>query len=53
MPLNDDPNALGDEAYAALLAEAEKTAKPCPVAPPADEVAAAVARLDAKDGQDG
>jgi hypothetical protein len=48
MPLNDDPDALSDERYSALLAEAEKTAEPCPVAVPADEVAAAVARLDKK-----
>jgi hypothetical protein len=53
VPLNDDPDALSDHEYAALLAEAETTAEPCPVAVPADELAAALARLDAEDGQDG
>jgi hypothetical protein len=54
MPLNDDvENSLSDERYSALLAEAEKTAEPCPVAVPADEVAAAVARLDAEDAAGG
>lgn len=51
MPLNDDvENSLSDEAYSALLAEAEANAEPCPVSVPADEVAAAVARLDNADG---
>jgi hypothetical protein len=50
VPLNDDPNALPDHEYAALLVEAEKTAEPCPAAVPADEVAAAVARLDDAEG---
>lgn len=49
MPLNDDPDALSDDEYSALLAVAEETAEPCPVAAPADEVAAALARLDADD----
>jgi hypothetical protein len=51
MPLNDDPDALSDHEYAALLAEAEQTAEPCPAAVPADEVAATVARLDADNGE--
>lgn len=52
MPLNDDPDALSDEQYSALLAEAEATAEPCPVAVPADVLADALARLDAE-GDDG
>jgi hypothetical protein len=47
MPLNDDPAALSDERYAVLLAAAEVNAVPCPIAVPADEVHAALARLDA------
>ncbi len=47
VPLNDDPDALSDAEYDALLAEAEQNAEPCPVAVPADELAAALARLDA------
>jgi hypothetical protein len=46
MPLNDDPDAMTDEAYSELLAEAEANAEPCPVAVPADEVDAALGRLD-------
>lgn len=44
--MNDDPDAMTDEAYSELLAEAEENAEPCPVAVPADEVAAALGRLD-------
>lgn len=51
MVLNDDPDALSDQEYAVLLAEAEDNAEPCPVSVPADEVAAALARLDASDGE--
>jgi hypothetical protein len=47
LPLNDDPDALSDSAYAALLAEIQPNVEPCPVAVPADELAAALARLDA------
>ena len=50
VPLDDDPDALSDEQYSALLAEAVETAEPCPVAVPADELAAALARLDAANG---
>jgi hypothetical protein len=51
VPLNDDvENSLSDHEYAALLAEIEPNAEPCPVSVPADELAAALARLDAQDG---
>jgi hypothetical protein len=42
MPLNDDPEAMSDAAYWALVGEGE----PCPNAVPADVVADALARLD-------
>jgi len=51
VPLNDDADALSDQEYAVLLAEAQETAEPCEVAVPADELAAALARLDAADGE--
>lgn len=47
MPLNDDPDALTDDQYNALLAEAEATAEPCPAAVPPDVLEAALARLEA------
>jgi hypothetical protein len=51
MPLNDDPEALTDAQYKALLDEmaaraAEQGEPPCRMAVPADELAAALARLD-------
>jgi len=46
MPLNDDPDAVNDEEYDALLTAAEQTAEPCPSAIPPDELDAALARLD-------
>lgn len=52
VPLNDDvENSLSDHEYSALLAQAEETAEPCPVSVPPDELAAALARLDANDGE--
>jgi len=47
MPLNDDPDALPDDEYDKLLTAAEATAEPCPSAVPPDELAAALARLEA------
>lgn len=52
MPLNDDPDALTDEEYAALLEDmaaraAANNEPPCRMAVPAHEVDAALARLDA------
>ena len=49
MPLNDDPNALTDEEYAALMADMETRAEPCPVAVPPSVVTEALARLDNED----
>lgn len=51
MPLNDDPEALSDDDYSALLDEmaaraAEQGEPPCRMAVPADVLAAALARLD-------
>lgn len=46
MPLNEDPDAMSDSAYWALVSQG---AKPCPNAIPADVVAEAVARLDDRD----
>lgn len=47
MPLNDDvENALSDQEYAVLLAEAQEGAEPCEAAVPAGELAAALARLE-------
>lgn len=51
MPLNDDPEAISDDQYAALLAEmearaAEQGEPPCRMAVPADVLAEALARLD-------
>lgn len=51
MPLNEDPEAISDAQYAALLAEmetraAEQGEPPCRMAVPADVLAAALARLD-------
>lgn len=53
MPLNDDPDALPDDKYDALLIEAEESAEPCPAAVPAYVVDAAIARLDAKGTDNG
>jgi hypothetical protein len=46
MPLNNDPNALTDDQYNQLLADAEATAEPCPAAVPPDQLEAALARLE-------
>ena len=51
VPLTDDVDALSDDEYQALLDAVEEDSEPCPVAVPADEVAAALARLDASDGE--
>ena len=55
MPLNDDPDALSDEEYEArsqAIRDAAESAatSPCEYAPPADEIAAALARLEAQGG---
>jgi hypothetical protein len=54
MPLNDDPDALSDDDYEALMDEmaaraAERGEPPCRMAVPAGELAAALARLDDHD----
>jgi hypothetical protein len=43
MPLNDDPDALDDDSYWAVVSQG---AQPCPSAIPAHVVADALARLD-------